>query len=531
MIKTIFKRMMPFKKMFYVVNVLLLIIYVSQLLIPYVFSGFIDEVTQGVSIDTSTKPIMIIAGLTLILMICSYFHHITSEVLITKTGYAFLEDMDYKLEHMPLRETEKYSPAYLNNRLFNDILTTLGFVVHNFLVASIMLISTVVLFILIIEINAFLVLIPLLAMAINILGIVTLNKPYYKRGYQYKEDNNHYVSENYNRISQIKETKVHAWYETSRTRFKGAYKTVLKSGIRLNKILAALNNIGTFSKNITLILTMVIGGALVVNQTITIGAFILITYYTNMCLNYSEFFFKLGQEYQHAKISYHRLEALSSSENEPNGSFAPKTIDSVTVSKVSFAYPGKDVLIKNFSHRFEKGKIYCIKGKNGEGKTTLIDLILGLDYRFDGIIKYNDMRIEKIDMIALRNHQISVVMQEPRLDRLSVYDNLTKGLDNYTIEEVTNLIEIFGLSELMNLDTSQSLSGGEKQKVAIVRGLLKQPSLLIMDEPVSALDNTSITVLKQQLLKRKTSTIIILISHNDVLFDIVDAFIEMPKID
>lgn len=529
MIQAIFTRFIAFKKMFYVVNGLLLIIYLFQLLIPYVFSGFIDEVTQGASIDAAYRPIMIIGVLTIGLMISSYIHHITSEVLITKTAHGYLEDMDTKLEHMPIRQTEQYSPAYLNNRLFNDILTTLGFIIHNFLVAIIMFISTIVVFILIIQINTFLVLIPILAMIINIIGIITLNKPYYKRGYQYKEDNSHYVSENNNRLSRIKETKVNAWYGSSGLPVKRAYKTVLKSSIRLNTILAALNNIGTLSKNIALILTMIIGGTLVAYQDITIGAFILITYYTNMCLNYSEFFFKLGQEYQHAKISYNRLEALSSIGDEPNGLQTLKTIESVSIDNLSFAYPGKDMLIKGFSHRFEKGIIYCLKGKNGEGKTTLIDLILGLDYTFDGSITYNGMRIEHLDMMTLRNQRISVVMQEPKLDHISVYDNLTRGIDNYTLEETDTLIKTFGLSNFIDLDTSLSLSGGEKQKVAIVRGLLKNPSLLIMDEPVSALDHSSIKVLKQELLKRKPNTMIILISHNDVLYDIVDTIIELPK--
>jgi len=278
-----------------------------------------------------------------------------------------------------------------------------------------------------------------------------------------------------------------------------------------------LNNIGTFSKNITLVVTMIFGGTLVVNQTITIGEFFLITYYTNMCLSYSEYFLKLGQEYQHAKISYDRLEEFLDIEDENNGTLDMKIINKIEVEDLSFSYPEGPLLISDF--RF----------KNGEGKSTLIDLLLGLDYNFGGTIKYNNLELKKLDMINIRKNCISVVTQEPRMQRLSVLDNLVRGLENYSKESFSRLNKLFDLDSLIDLEESIALSGGEKQKVSIVRGFLKSPSLLIMDEPVSALDVSSVQVLKEELLKYKENVITIIVSHNEILFDIVDEFIELPK--
>jgi len=528
MIRKIFKRCLKFKGTFFLISVLLLIMYLCQLLIPYVFSNFIDTITQNTLMDVATKPIVIIVVLTFVLMISSYFHHILSEVFITKASYDFLQDIDYKLEHIPLRKTEKYNPAYLNNRIFNDILTTLGFIIHNYLVAIIMIVSTIVLFVLIIQINLLLVLIPIAALTINILGILVLNKAFYKRGYQYRELNNQYLSDNNDLISQIKETKIHSWHDISGQRVEKSFKELLKIGISLNKVLAALKNIGTFSKNLTLVLTMLVGGTLIINQTITIGEFILITYYTNMCLNYSEYFLKLGQEYQHAKISNDRLEELLEIENENNGTKILEKITEIKINNLEFSYPESPILFKDFNYTFNKGKVYCIKGKNGEGKTTFIDLLLGLDYNFKGSIEYNDIKLSDLDMINIRKKEVSMVMQEPRLQRMSVLENITRGIVDYSIESLNKLCDLFGLTNIIDLEESISLSGGEKQKVSIIRGVLKNPSLIIMDEPISALDTPSINVLKQELSKRKNDAIIILISHNEELFDIIDEFIELP---
>jgi len=185
------------------------------LLIPYIFSGFIDEITRDI---ITVNQIVVILSLTILLMVSSYIHHIISEVFISKTAFKFLIDVDHKLENIPLRKTEKYNPAYLNNRTFNDILTTLIFFINNFIVAIIMFVSTIVVFILIIKIHFFLVIIPVIAILINIIGIKLLNKAFYKRGYQYREQNNQYISDNNDLLTQIKETKIHSWHEISTDR-------------------------------------------------------------------------------------------------------------------------------------------------------------------------------------------------------------------------------------------------------------------------------------------------------------------------
>jgi ATP-binding cassette subfamily C protein len=379
------------------------------------------------------------------------------------------------------------------------------------------------------KINIILVLIPVIAMVINIVAIKLLNKRFYKRGYQYREQNSQYISDNNDLITQIKETKIHSWYDISTDRVKLSFKKLLKTGISLNKVLAAINNIGIFSKNITLALTMLLGGFLILNQRITIGDFILITLYTNMCLSYSEYFLKLGQEYQHAKISFDRLEEIFDIEDEENGQINLDKINKIRIEGLEFAYPDSDILISDFTYEFEKGKIYCLKGKNGEGKSTFIDLLLGLDFNYKGIIEYNNSNIRELDMINIRKNQIAVIAQEPRLQRLSVKDNIARGIKEYSEESLNYLVNIFGLQEIIELEEALSLSGGEKQKAAIVRGLLKKSSFLILDEPISALDANSITVLKDELIKQKSNAIIILISHNEEIFDIVDEFIFLSK--
>jgi len=309
-----------------------------------------------------------------------------------------------------------------------------------------MFVSTIVVLILIIKISFLLVLIPVIAMMINIIGIKLLNKAFYKRGYQYREQNSQYISDNNDLITQIKETKIHSLHDISTDRVEFSFKKLLKTGISLNKVLAALNNIGTFSKNFTIVLTMLLGGALILNQTITIGEFILITFYTNICLTYSEYFLKLGQEYQHAKISFDRIEEILSIQDEKNGEINFDKINKIKINGLKFGYLNSKILFSDFSYEFEEGQIYCLKGKNGEGKSTFIDLLLGLDYDFEGSIEYNSSNIKELNMISLRKHQISVIVQEPTLQRLSVKDNIIRGIEEYSKASLHELVNMFWIN-------------------------------------------------------------------------------------
>lgn len=89
MIKFILKRCMKYKITFILINVLLVIVYASELIIPYIFSDFIDSIIQFSSMESVSEAIFIIAALTLVLMVSSYFYHILSELLITKASQMF----------------------------------------------------------------------------------------------------------------------------------------------------------------------------------------------------------------------------------------------------------------------------------------------------------------------------------------------------------------------------------------------------------------------------------------------------------
>ncbi|WP_086443896.1 peptidase domain-containing ABC transporter [Candidatus Enterococcus lemimoniae] len=176
-------------------------------------------------------------------------------------------------------------------------------------------------------------------------------------------------------------------------------------------------------------------------------------------------------------------------------------IDSVTVEDVSFKYSYfEEDILHSVSFKIEPGDKVAIVGKSGSGKSTLLKLLAGLYDTTSGQIKFNDIDLKQIDDRSLKNC-VSIVNQKPTIFNASLYDNIVLNQDEATDERVEQAIFDSRVDEIiMNLplgletqisEGGMNLSGGQMQRISIARALVKETSLLLMDEPTSSLDNIS----------------------------------------
>ena len=168
------------------------------------------------------------------------------------------------------------------------------------------------------------------------------------------------------------------------------------------------------------------------------------------------------------------------------------------LKNVKKSYDGTPVLT-GISLNIEDGEIVSILGPSGCGKTTLLNLILGIVDSDGGQIIYNGQDITNVPM---EKRGFNIVFQDYALfPNLNVYQNITYGLRNNpeisSREEVEDLIHLLGLEEHLNKRIGQ-LSGGQKQRVALARTMVMKPKILLLDEPLSALDG----VIKESIKDR-----------------------------
>ena len=209
----------------------------------------------------------------------------------------------------------------------------------------------------------------------------------------------------------------------------------------------------------------------------------------------------------------------------------PFSIDSqfkwnkVTFSKIKFIYPeSNNFVFKNLNFEIKKGYHYAFVGHSGSGKTTAIDLFLGLINPNSGEILIDGTNLE---IFGLRNWQekISYVPQDPLISYLSLRENVAFGVPSENIDnkKVISCLKRVNLLKLSNSlshgiftnlgNKGVALSGGQKQRVAIARALYKNVEILVLDEATSALDNESEKIIQKTIKNLKNDITIISIAH------------------
>ncbi|WP_113671418.1 ATP-binding cassette domain-containing protein [Vallitalea guaymasensis] len=196
-------------------------------------------------------------------------------------------------------------------------------------------------------------------------------------------------------------------------------------------------------------------------------------------------------------------------------------------------------VINDFNYEFQSGKLYLIKGESGKGKTTLLTLLAFLQKEDDGKIIFNDIIVSNLkqeEKCNLRRKEIGIVFQDYNLfDNLTVMDNvvivdvLKNKIDKEEIyNKAKDIIGILGLEDRIN-HYPYELSGGEQQRVGIARAILKNPSILICDEPVSNLDKDNAVNIVEFIdgYCHNKNKIVIVASHDDYFDDCADYVINL----
>lgn len=191
--------------------------------------------------------------------------------------------------------------------------------------------------------------------------------------------------------------------------------------------------------------------------------------------------------------------------------------------------------VDNCSFSIEKGELVVILGPSGAGKTTVLNLLGGMDSPSDGSIMVDGNEIQKYskrELVNYRRKEIGFIFQFYNLiGNLTALENVELACqicpDSF---DPKMILEQVGLSERMDNFPSQ-LSGGEQQRVAIARAIAKNPKLLLCDEPTGALDSVTgqrIIALLQKTCKEMGMTTVI-ITHNAVIADIADKIIKIKN--
>ena len=216
-------------------------------------------------------------------------------------------------------------------------------------------------------------------------------------------------------------------------------------------------------------------------------------------------------------------------------------INSIELEKINYVYPNtnKDI-IKDFSTRLEKGKIYGLSGVSGSGKTTLISIMMGFLKPLSGTIKIND-KVSSIFDNEYYFSKISYVPQKIFIANDTLKNNISFGEKKEEInnENLNKLIDLINLKDLnMKLEKNsevlsemgKNISEGQKQRIGFARALYLDRQIIFLDEFTSSLDSINEKKLISKILDLKKDKIIIIIAHNMNILNICDEIIQLKNV-
>jgi ABC-type bacteriocin/lantibiotic exporter with double-glycine peptidase domain len=231
------------------------------------------------------------------------------------------------------------------------------------------------------------------------------------------------------------------------------------------------------------------------------------------------------------------LEAHAEAESLPEEVPRLSMYQSLKLRDVGFSYlSANGPALNDITLTLEKGSFSAICGQSGVGKSTLADIIIGLLPAQQGSVLIDDVPLDQAGRLRWRE-EVCLVPQESFLFDDSVRGNLLCVKPDVSDQEIWNVLEIVNSREFVKaregkLDSmvgerGNQLSGGERQRLSIARALLRQPQLLVLDEPTNNLDEESVLALLDVLPRVRAATTLLLISHDPRILALADKVFEL----
>ncbi|KOO47506.1 ABC transporter transmembrane domain-containing protein [Priestia koreensis] len=504
---------------------------------PFLIGKFIDDVIQT-KIGINIFYIYILIGLLVLDIVSNYI----SNILITRLTSKFTFHISFSaLQHLKKVKLEHFSQknaAEISQQISMDSDHVSEFLISSVFQSVGSLLSLVLCVFFTFQVNTNLAIIILCFVPIYLAFYIVTRKKIFELSFEYSESQIKFFSDMNHQLSNIKIIKINAWYNTLNPKFKKSFQQLYETTMKYSKFAYLYNSVDKITNSILSIIIIIYGGYLLLHNQLSIGGFAIINSYVGMINGSVSYFFNFFKSYKDVSVSKERLENIFLLEKELNHQRLLKSIDTIAIENVSYQYPDAPFPIVNgVHHTFSKGNIYLLQGGNGSGKSTFLNVMLGLHSDYNGEVKYNGVEMKELDLYHMREHLVSMVEQEPMLISDTILNNLTLGTQHDISDDVVHdYCKEFGLDYYIQSlpeqlhhhinHSSTNLSGGQKQKLALIRCFLKEADLLILDEPTSALDIQAIINLKEYLLSIKQKKIIIIVSHDERLNSIADETVE-----
>ncbi|GAA4090771.1 type I secretion system permease/ATPase [Zhongshania borealis] len=398
---------------------------------------------------------------------------------------------------------------------------------------------SILLLILVAYIGGPLVVVPLVIMLLLLLYSFAIMKPLresIEATFEASANKNAHLIESLHSIQTIKSLGVAShsqwvWEESSGAiAGKSMRSRILSNSIGvISQFLMQLNTVGI----------IIFGVYQISDQALSLGGLIAVSMLASRAVAPVGQVATLISQYQQTRTAFDSLDNIMnmSVERPENKQYVrrPSFDGHIEFKKVSFTYPeAQQASLTDISFDIEPGEHVGIIGKVGSGKSSLAKLLIGLYEPTGGSIAVDDINSKQIDPADLRQH-IGYLSQEIGLMRGTIRDNLIYRDPQVDDDRLLEVSALCGVDQFVNqlpsgFDTQVGeqgacLSGGQRQAIALGRALLRNESIVVLDEPTSNMDNSTEFKIKRQLFEYTRDKTLIVITHKTSMLDLVERLI------
>lgn len=517
-----------------------------QLILPKILGAFTDDVKDG---SIASAQIWKYIGALLAVAAGMFLFRYFWRMLVFGTA----RNLEFELRNDLFAHYQKLSTSYYNNVKTGDLMAhatnDVGAVRFAFGGGTIMAIDVAVLLTLTIVTMMTTIswkltlvgLLPLPAMAFVAGGF---GKLIHKRFRQSQESFSLLTDRVQENISGMRVVKAFVQEEPEIDKFQETNELNYKRNMRVAQLQSLFNPLVQFISGISLILVLGYGGILVISNEITLGDFVAFNGYLGLLTWPMMAMGWMINIFQRGAASMGRLNAIFAKQGEifddPKKVQPIKHIEGdIHINNLTFAYPGAPVnALKEISLHIPTGTSLAIVGRTGSGKSTIANLLVRLYNVEPGKILIDGKDIQQFPLHVLRS-DIGYVPQDNFLFSQTIKENIGFGLDEYSENQIIQAAEDAQLLDNINdfprqFDTmlgerGVTLSGGQKQRLSIARALIKNPSILILDDSLSAVDTKTEEAILDRLKQLMENRTTILIAHRISTIEHADQIIVLDE--
>lgn len=497
---------------------------------PYVMGGFIDGLVTSSNINYVYRFCLILGALQLSVMGLGYILTMLYSKMQLLMGSQYNLDVLSHVQKLPLDKLHAMNLAELNQQINQDTNALIIFclsILSDFISNFIMLI---VLFWLCATMNLHITILVAICCILYILAYNKTKQVKYNVSYDMLQSQNVFFAALFEQLTYIEFIRTHGIEKVFAKRLHTPYNDLFDKTLKNKKYSYILDAIDSFLSVLAQVILYVIGAQQILSGSFSVGDFVAFSVYITMIISSVRYFYRFGSSFQEVMVSYKRIERLISMPEEREGEIFLDKVQDISIRNLNISYGSVNVF-GNLNAHISQGKIIGIVGNNGCGKSTLICAILGLlnDKIQDNAICLNGYKINEVNKHHLRHDLIGFVEQDIVVFPGSLRENILLDLTDYeAVQKMHELSRMFSIDYLAEKEIlPDTLSGGEKQKIAIVRSLVKKTSLIIMDEPTSALDSGSKENLLNYLLGIRKDHCIVIITHDKSIIENCDEIIAL----